>query len=83
MSVIPCLTRKLLLLLLDSRLRGNDKDGAAERCRGLGCPQVSLILPHEWGTKGVDIKHGDTADRRREDTVEWAQPTLRLIAWPE
>ena len=30
-------------LHVDSRLRGNDKTGAAERCRGLGCPQIPLF----------------------------------------
>ena len=30
-------------LHVDSRLRGNDKTGAAARCRGLGCPQIPLF----------------------------------------
>jgi len=28
-------------------------DGAAERCRGLGCPQISPIFPQEWGLGGL------------------------------
>ena len=30
------------------------RDGAAERCRGPGCPQVCLNLPPGMGAQGVD-----------------------------
>ena len=36
-------------LHVDSRLRGNDKTGAAARCRGLGCPQIPLFSPPKTG----------------------------------
>ncbi len=43
--------------------------GAAERCRGSGCPRASLFSPHEWGIKGVEVM------MRRD--LWWIQPTLR------
>jgi len=44
------------------------RDGAAGRCRGLGCPQVSFISP-KIGGQGVETR----TQRQRW----WAQPTLR------
>jgi hypothetical protein len=41
-------------LHVDSRLRGNDKTGAAERCRGLGCPQIPLFSSPKSGGQGVE-----------------------------
>jgi hypothetical protein len=40
-------------LHVDSRLRGNDKTGAAARCRGLGCPQIPLFSSPKSGGQGV------------------------------
>jgi hypothetical protein len=57
-------------LHVDSRLRGNDKTGAAERCRGLGCPpdsKSSLESPFDKGGlrgfegQGLDSGHEDGA----------------------
>jgi hypothetical protein len=44
-------------LHVDSRLRGNDKTGAAERCRGLGCPQFPLFSSPKSGGQGVEKWH--------------------------
>ena len=33
---------------------GMTEDGAAECCRGLGCPQILHSSPQDWGTKGVE-----------------------------
>jgi hypothetical protein len=40
-------------LHVDSRLRGNDKTGAAERCRGLGCPSVRNSLESLFDKEGL------------------------------
>ena len=39
---------------MDFRFRRNDTTGAAGRCRGLGCPQVSLIFPPRVGIQGAE-----------------------------
>ena len=44
-------------LNVDSRLRGNDKTGAAERRRGLGCPQIPLSSSLKSGGQGVEKWH--------------------------
>jgi hypothetical protein len=44
-------------LHVDSSLRGNDKTGAAERCRGLGCPQIPLFSSPKSGGQGVEKWH--------------------------
>jgi hypothetical protein len=33
---------------------GMTEGGAAECCRGLGCPQISVVFPQEWGIQGVE-----------------------------
>jgi hypothetical protein len=51
-----------------SRFRGNDRRGRGGEaevqdasCRGLGCPQIVLSIPQEWGIKVVLNEGCETA----------------------